>query len=170
MSNSNNIEQFKKMNVSAGVIYKRKNNSVLLIRRSPTDHWPLHYEFPRGKCDKPLGESLIHCLKREVKEETSLVVFPINYLGSFSYISKKYKTRSTQHNFLCYMKDESQEIKLSKEHDKYMWVDSLGLAQLLVLPESYRILSKILNVKSKIIDYPDKVLSIHEIIFKSLFR
>ena len=60
-----------KMNVAAGVIVKEGENGeqlLLLIQRASDDHWPLHFEFPRGKCDKPKGEDLIKCCKREIKE------------------------------------------------------------------------------------------------------
>ena len=58
------VKKFMKV---AGAVIMRINEDerkqVLLIRRAVDDHWPLHYEFPRGKCDKPVGEKLIHCLK-----------------------------------------------------------------------------------------------------------
>ena len=56
------IKVKKKMNAAAGVIVRIGDNdrrNVLLIQRAADDHWPLHWEFPRGKCDKPVGENLL---------------------------------------------------------------------------------------------------------------
>ncbi len=40
------------MNVAAGIIMRIDENDtkqILLIQRAPDDHWPHHWEFPRGK-------------------------------------------------------------------------------------------------------------------------
>jgi len=83
MSDEANVETV--MNVAAGVIVKFEQDRpyVLLIQRAADDHWPLHWEFPRGKCDKPVGEDLIHCLKREVKED--ILQAKDNYLFSLAF-------------------------------------------------------------------------------------
>jgi len=134
-----------KMNVAGGVIIKKGDNdeySILLIRRAPDDHFPLHEEFPRGKCDQGKNEKLSHCLKREVKEETGLDIIPIKYIGKFSYLADKGTRLSTQYNFLCKMKNSNQKIKLSKEHDEYKWITTSGQAELSCLPEIKKTLTK----------------------------
>lgn len=146
------------MNVAAGVIVKKDENDklqVLLIQRSEDDHFPLYYEFPRGKCDKPIGESLISCAKREIKEETGLDVILIRLIDTFEYIADKGKRKSICHNFLCKMKDENQKIKLSKEHVDYKWISEVGEAELLVLPDQKKTIEKVLNVDRAIVSYPD---------------
>jgi 8-oxo-dGTP diphosphatase len=150
-------EKIKKFIPVSCAIIINSENKVLLIRRSSTDHWPLFWEAPRGKCDKPLGESLVHCLKREVKEETGLDVTPVRYIGSFFYLADKGTRKSTQYNFLCKMDDENQEVKLSKEHDNFMWVKTLGEIELLVNSEMIKILSKVLQ--PSMISYPKSINS-----------
>jgi len=153
------VKKFMKV---AGAVVMRINEDerkqVLLIRRSVDDHWPLHYEFPRGKCDKPVGEKLIHCLKREVKEETGLDVIPLKLIDKFSYIADKGTRKSTQYNFLCKLKNPNQKIKLSKEHDQFRWVGSVGEVELLVYPELKKTISKVLNVDEQIVNYPENEL------------
>jgi len=146
-----------KVKVSCGVIIRVEDGEgqVLLLRRAPDDHWPLHYDLPRGKCDKPLGEKLIHCLKREVKEECGLDVIPVRYIDRFTYIADDGNRESTQYNFLCRMVDPNQQIKLSKEHCEAVWVSSVGEAELLLNAEMKKTVSKVLNPDDQIVNYPE---------------
>jgi len=149
------------MKVAAGVIFKEKDNSrfILLIQRAADDHWPLHYEFPRGKCDKPIGEDIIKCLKREVKEETGLDITPVKYINKFSYLADGGKRKSTCYNFLCKMNDPDQKIKLSKEHEDYKWIGEVGQAANLVMPEQRETIEKVLNIDRGITIEPENNFS-----------
>lgn len=154
--NEEDIEQY--VNVSAGIVIKLFDGipHVLLIQRSSQDFFPLYYEVPRGKCDKGKNgkeEKLKPCLKREVKEETNLDVKPVKLIDHFSYYVKRDKRKSTQYNFLCFMKDPDQPVKLSKEHQDYKWVKSLGEVELMVLPEIRNAISKVLNSSQKVVNY-----------------
>jgi len=146
-----------KVKVSCGVIIREEDgeDQVLLLRRSPDDHWPLHYDLPRGKCDKPPGEKLIHCLKREVKEECGLDVIPVKFIDKFTYVADNGNRESTQYNFLCRMVDPNQQIKLSREHCKSVWVSSVGEAELFLNPEMKKTISKVLNLDNQIVNYPE---------------
>lgn len=150
-----NVEKY--VDVSGGVIVKLIDNipHVLVIQRSEDDHWPLYWEIPRGKCDKNPNEKLKPCLKREVKEEVGLDVKPIRKIDSFSYIADEGKRKSTQYNFLCLLVDKNQDVILSKEHQDYKWIKSLGEIELLVLPELRDTISKVLSSKSKLVTYDD---------------
>ena len=148
----------KRVNVAGGVIIKRGDKgeySVLLIRRSPTDHWKLHEEFPRGKCDFGPNEKIIPCLKREVKEETGLDVIPIKFIDKFSYLADKGTRLSTQYNFICKLKDPNQKIKLSNENDQHKWITTTGQAELSVMPEIKKTVSKAFDLlnNSEIVNY-----------------
>ncbi len=165
---SNYLEQIyntdkvtKKVNVSGGIIFKEQPGekpALLLIQRSADDHWPGYFEFPRGKCDFGNNEGLIHCLKREVKEETGLDIIPLKYIDKFSYTADKGTRLSTQHNFLCKMKNPNQEIKLSKEHQRYQWITTPGEAELTVLPEMKKSILKafeMVDPDTQIVNYPE---------------
>lgn len=145
------------MNVAAGVIYKKDENDrtcVLLIQRAADDHWPNHWEFPRGKCDKPIGESLLSCVKREIKEETGLDVKPVTLIDTFEYLADEGKRKSICHNFLCEMINPNQKIKLSKEHQNYQWITEAGEAEMMLLPDQKRTALKILSNENPIISIP----------------
>lgn len=156
----------KRNKVAAGIIIKEGDNGeqlLLLIQRSESDHWPLYWEPPRGKCDAGPNESLNHCLKREVKEETNLDVIPIKFIDKFKYTAKKGTVETTQFNFLCKLSDSNQKVKLSKEHKDYKWITTVGESELLVLPEMKKTISKVLGTDKKIIEYPENERTIEKI-------
>jgi 8-oxo-dGTP pyrophosphatase MutT (NUDIX family) len=146
------------MRAAAGVIMKEGESGeklVLLIQRAADDHWPLHYEFPRGKCDKPIGEPIIKCLKREVKEETGLDITPIEFIDEFEYLADGGTRKTICYNYLCKIDNPDQKVKLSKEHDDYKWIGEVGEAELLVMPEQKDTIEKILNPERAITVEPE---------------
>lgn len=134
----------------AGAIIINKNK-ILLIRRSKKDNWPMIWEFPRGRVKK--GEDVREGLLREVKEETGLNVKILNFVDKYIYIADEGKRISTQYNFLCEMTDENQPVKISFEHDDFMWVESVGQIELLVPSEMKKSISKVLNRNRMIVNY-----------------
>jgi 8-oxo-dGTP pyrophosphatase MutT (NUDIX family) len=146
------------MNVAAGIIFKEGENGeklILLIQRASTDKWPDFYEYPRGKCDFGVNESLIHCCKREVKEETGLDVEVLGLIDTFEYLADEGARKSICHNFLCRMKDENQKIKLSHEHQNFTWIQSVGEAEIMLLPDQKKTIAKVFNKDTQIVNYPD---------------
>jgi len=154
ISDDQNVKTF--VNVASAVIMKNENgtNSVLLIMRAKDDHWPNHWELPRGKCDKPHGEDLKHCVVREIKEETGLDIIPIKLIDTFVYYAIQGTRKTTSYNYLCQMTKEGQEVKLSKEHQAAKWITELGMAELLLHPDQKKTLAKVLNTNREIISYP----------------
>jgi len=157
----NTDQVIKKVNVSGGIIFKEQRGekpALLLIQRSKDDHWPNFFEFPRGKCDNGPNEGLIACLKREVKEESGLDIIPLKLIDKFSYTADEGKRLSTQHNYLCKMKDPNQKVKLSKEHQGFQWITTPGEAELIVLPEMKRSIIKafeMIDPDTQLVNYPE---------------
>lgn len=146
--------EIKKVAVAGAIIIrknKRDEDELLLIRRSKTDNWSLIWEFPRGKFKK--GETLKQALTREVKEETGLDVDIIKFIDKYKYIADNGNRISTQYNYLCKLKNQSQEVKLSWEHDSFMWIRTVGEAELLVPSEMKVTISKVLNNEDRIVSY-----------------
>jgi len=160
-------EKIKHVNVAAGIITKIDPESgehyLLLLRRSDSDTWGGMWEVPRGKCDAGPNEGLEHCCIREVKEESGLDVEVVYLIDKFTYSADEGKRISTQHNFLCRMKNPNQKVKLSFEHDSFKWISSVGEAELLLSPELKKSISKVLDVDQRMVDYPENPLDDQEI-------
>jgi len=90
-----------------------KDNQFLLLKRNDP---PLIWGPPGGKLE--INEDPILGLKREVKEETGLiieVIMPVTtWFGSFN------NKEIFAVDYLCSYK--SGEIKLSAEHNSYKWI------------------------------------------------
>jgi 8-oxo-dGTP pyrophosphatase MutT (NUDIX family) len=149
-------EVVKEINVAGAVITKTmedETKSILLIQRDKNDHWPLIWEFPRGKAN-PGENNIKKILKREVKEETGLDIEIIKYIDKYEYLADQGTRKSTQYNYLCTVKNPDQKIKLSKEHQDYKWVSSMGEIELFVPSEMKKTILKVLNRDYQIVNYP----------------
>ncbi|HTY37545.1 MAG TPA: (deoxy)nucleoside triphosphate pyrophosphohydrolase [Bacteroidota bacterium] len=66
--------------IRAAVAVIRKEHRVLVCQRRKDSRYGLKWEFPGGKLDP--GESFLDCMKREVREELSIVVESYDYTDS----------------------------------------------------------------------------------------
>ena len=98
---------------------------ILLLKRKEDDFCPNVFEFPSGKVEK--GESFVEALKREILEETALVMHKITkYIDYFDYVSAS-GNKSRQFNFLVEVLS-IKEVLLS-EHSTYKWISHEELTQ-----------------------------------------
>lgn len=90
------------------------------------------WQFPEGKLK--LGENLIKGLKREVEEETNLLVTEYKVLGVHSSLFKRSGGifRLFRTVFKCKVKGR---IKISGDHNDYAWISKKGLDKLDFVPE-----------------------------------
>ena len=113
--------------VLAGIIlYKKK---VLILQRNGNeDIFPGIWELPSGK-KKPL-EIPLKALLREVKEETGLDVKMIMPTSFFSYQIKKNNEiwDSVQINCLVKPINKKNKVRLSSEHQKFVWVGTKNIS------------------------------------------
>lgn len=134
--------------VLAAVIMK--NKKVLILQRSSNEEiFPNMWELPSGK--KEFLENSEKCLKREVKEETGLdikVLFPISI---FDYqIEKPNEIRdSTQINFLA-KPTKKQKIKLSKEHQKFAWIEEKQINKYKLSKKTKKVIKKAFEMVKKL--------------------
>jgi 8-oxo-dGTP diphosphatase len=108
----------KPLKLSGKVLVRDKNGRCLLLRRSMSSSGnPGKWDLPGGKVDK--GEEFEQGLLREVAEETGLRVSLERVLGAAEYEST---TTKVAYLILAGLV-ESGEVRLSSEHDEYIWVD-----------------------------------------------
>ena len=123
--------------VVAAVI--REGDRVLLLERNPADYLGGLFELPGGVVEP--GETLHQALRREVAEETGLIVAAIDrYLGGFDYRSERGRL-TRQFNFQL-TAPETPAITLS-EHARFAWVGRAELAQYPVSPEVQELLRRV---------------------------
>lgn len=149
-----------KLKYAAGAVIMRIGDGnvkeILMIQRSKKDHWPLQWEFPKGKCDSDIDDSLRKCVKREVKEETGLDIKVGRLIDKYKWVGDGGKKITRCYNYLCELKNSDQEIRLSHEHEKggYKWVSEVGEVELMASPEQKGTIQKVLNRERSIVSYP----------------
>lgn len=117
----------KKPRITAGSIIFRKDEETnvfkfLVVQRAKDDHFPLHWEFPRGACEK--SEVVTRCMMREVKEESGLDVVPVKFLGNTEYYSEKHDNITKCYIFLSRAKSDKIKINANgvHEHEDGKWL------------------------------------------------
>ncbi len=91
---------------------------VFLIK---THKWYGKYCVPGGKIE--VGEKLKEALKREIKEETNLDIFNIQFVLMQEFVFDKQFYKKRHFIFLDYTaRTNSKNIKLNDEAQEYIWV------------------------------------------------
>jgi 8-oxo-dGTP diphosphatase len=117
-------EGIKRFSTGALIFEGKK---VLLFRRAKNDFLGGIYEVPGGSLEE--GESLKECLQREIEEETGLSIKRvIRYVDYFDYLSEEGK-KTRQFNFAIEVKTP-RNVKLSSEHDHFVWITPDTLQQI----------------------------------------
>ena len=102
----------------AGKAIIRKNDKILLLKRSQSDGFdPGLWELPGGKID--YGENLKEAVKREVKEEVGLIIRIGRPFKTWHFIKEPFWV--TGITFVCDYINGS--IVLSNEHDAHTWIN-----------------------------------------------
>lgn len=97
-------------------IIKNDNDEILILRRHPKSRTNPHkWELPGGKVDP--GEFFDDALIREIKEETSLD----GKIGDFCEAVQDDYVHKRTVQIIMYLKELKGEVKISDEHDDWMW-------------------------------------------------
>lgn len=123
------------MKVTAGIF--RKNNSVLLMRRAPSEPLAGEWEYPGGKFED--GEDGPICLRRELKEELGIDA----NIGKLITVAKLQLNSGKELELYAYeVLNYTGEITL-RVHDRAEWVKLQDLLHHPQLPADLMI-SKVL--------------------------
>jgi len=122
------------------------NNKVLILQRNINENiFPNIWELPSGK--KEFEETTEQALVREFYEEAGIKIKIINIISVFDYvIKKKDEIRySTQINFLVKFKNKKNTIKISEEHQNFMWVNKKSLNNFNLTKLTKNVLKKVFD-------------------------
>lgn len=124
---------------TGAVIFRKEDNKIkyLLIKYG----WG-HWEFPRGLIEK--GESLEETARREIKEEVGIedIRFIPGFKEWFKFFFKlKGKNIMKIATFLL-AETKTKEVKLSCEHEDYVWLEYEKALEKLTFKNSKEILKK----------------------------
>jgi mutator protein MutT len=124
------------INVAAALIFH--DGSILITKRLPGYHLAGMWEFPGGKQEP--GESLEHCLKREIKEELDIEI----HVGKlFKTIHHEYEKKIVSlHVFECtYLGGEPKAV----ECEEFKWVKPTDLRQYKFPPPDLEIIELLIE-------------------------
>ena len=94
-----------------------RDNKLLLVRRKK-DPFKGSLSFPGGKVDE--GERVEDALKRELKEETNLVIEPTDILGVYSDPSRDPRGHRVSMTFIAIIK--SGDAKAADDAESIEWL------------------------------------------------
>ena len=103
---------------TVGALIFNPEGKILLIK---SHKWRGKYVIPGGHIE--LGERMEDALKREIKEETGLDIYDIEFICFQEFIFDPifYKKKHfIFFDFAC--KTDSTDVKLNKEAEEYVWV------------------------------------------------
>lgn len=133
------MKKIQKIGVSAFI---HNDSKILLVKRSGHKKFlPLFYELPGGKVE--FGETAEGALKREIKEETGLIIEIKKPCSTFSYIMEKEK-HFIDIQFLTTTKN-FEDVKLSEEHEDYKWASIEEIPALKMTEEMRNIILECFN-------------------------
>jgi 8-oxo-dGTP diphosphatase len=133
--------------VVAAVIFC--NNKILLLQRSAIEKvFPNLWELPSGK--KEPFETTASALKREIKEETSLLFKKAHIFSTFDYqIEKENEIRdTTQINFIVELQ-KNQKVVPSTEHQSYVWISLAEIDQYEITTATKKTIREAFKLKRK---------------------
>jgi len=108
--------------------------------------WGGRYVIPGGHIE--LGESAHDALKREIKEETGLDIFDIEFIGIQDFIFDPAFWKKRHFVFLDYAcKTNSSEVKLNSEGQEFGWFSLDDVAKMPVEPYTLRALQNFKAMK-----------------------
>lgn len=103
---------------TVGALIFNPEGKIFLMR---TYKWADKYAIPGGHIE--LGETIEDALRREVKEETGLDIYDIEFFSLQESIFDKNFWKKKHFLFLDFVcKTKSLEVKLNEEGQEYVWV------------------------------------------------
>ncbi len=129
---------------TVGALIFNPERKLLLVR---SHKWRNKYVVPGGHIE--LGETALAALRREVKEETDLDIYDIEFLCFQEFIFDDAFWKKRHFLFFDYAcKTDGTHVKLNDESEEYQWVSLEETAALPVEPYTRRSIQEYLKKHS----------------------
>ena len=109
------------LDMEIAVCYIEREGSLLMLKQTPDKTEPSTWGLPGGKFEP--GESGADCARRELFEETGILVQPSQVIFLETLYLRKPHFRFAYHMFQVVV-EERPAVRLSKEHEEYLWADA----------------------------------------------
>jgi len=124
-----------------GALIFNQEDKIFLMK---THKWRNRYTIPGGHIE--LGERIEDALRREVREETGLDIYDIQFIGIQECIFDEAFWEKKHFIFIDYMcKTESTEVRLNSEGQDYIWVSLDEVFNLPIEPYTERTIKEYLK-------------------------
>lgn len=111
---------------TVGALILNRNGELFLMR---SHKWRDNYVMPGGHIE--LGERVEEALRREIKEETALDIYDVQFLGFQEFVYDEAFWKRRHFIFFDYVcRTDSVDVSLNDEAEEYVWVTpeaALGL-------------------------------------------
>ena len=129
---------------TVGALIFNPERKLLLVR---SHKWRNKYVVPGGHVE--LGETLVAALRREIKEETGLDVYDIEFIGIQEFIFDEAFWKKRHFIFFDYAcKTNSAHVKLNEESEEYLWAALEDIVDLPIEPYTQRSIQEYLKKHS----------------------
>lgn len=128
---------------TVGALIFNTEGKIFLMR---SYKWRNKYVLPGGHVE--LGEKMEDALKREVKEETGLDIYDINFILFKEFIYYKLFWKKRHFIFFDYScKTKSKKVKLNSEGQEYVWVSIQKALKLPIEPYTRKAIREYIKKK-----------------------
>ena len=127
---------------AVGALILNQEGKIFLMK---SHKWHGQYVIPGGHIE--LGETIVEALKREVKEETNLDIYGIEFLIFQEFIYDRSFWKKDHYIFFDYLcRTDSSDATLNEEAEEYIWVPAEEALQLPVEHYTLVVIEKYLEI------------------------
>jgi len=133
----------KSLTLAVRAVIARRSYKVLLLQRTDSrTHGPGLWEVPGGMIQS--GEPIVVALKREIKEETGLIIYPRS-AEPLTFVSPaSSEDRLVELIFRC-KRVRGEKVKLSPEHQAFRWTTVEAALDLKLTPTARELMEFLLE-------------------------
>ncbi len=128
------------------VVIQDSKGRILLLKRASSQKWPNRWSLPGGKINE--GESAKEACRREIKEETGLLLDSLEFLF-FSENLTETDANNKKYIISYFLGKSSGKVNINKESSQYEWVAPKEIGTLDVAFMQQKVIKRFLSVLAR---------------------